>query len=210
MKFLCILAVCALASAADDAPAKIGFTKSFPGSSPAYVSITLDRTGAVVYNETTDEDNAENLQLEDFATREIFVLAQKLDYFTRPVESGLKVAFMGAKSFRWESGNQKNEVKFNYSVDENAADLWDRFERIAESERAFMELKRAVRHDKLGVMDALNATVDLWDRRRLVGETQLLPLLDRIAGDEVYMHIARQRAAELSEAIRAALKLPSA
>ena len=209
MKFVCLLAACVFAYAADPA-ARVSYIKTFPGSTPAYVAIIVDHSGAVSYNESTDPDEAETLQLEDGPTKEIFMLAEKLDHFTRPLESGLKVAFMGSKVFRWESGSEKSEVKFNYSLDENARDLWERFERITESEKVYVDLRRAVRHDKLGVMDALNATTDLWDRKRLVGEAQLLPLLDRVAGDEVYMHIARQRAAELSEAIRASLKMPSA
>ena len=47
------------------------------------------------------------------------------------------------------------EVKFNYSEDPEAKTLLDWFERIAETERALIELERPCRFDKLGVQDAI-------------------------------------------------------
>ena len=133
----------------------------------------------------------------------MFELAAQLDHFKRPIESGLKVANMGAKTFRWEENGAANEQKYNYSVDESAKALQDWFEAITETERLFAELKRAARHDKLGVHDALINIEAEWFNRRLVGADQFLPLLDEIAQNEVYLHMARQRAAQLGEAIRA-------
>ena len=40
------------------------------------------------------------------------------------------------------------------------------------------------------------------DRKRLVGLEQFLPMLDRIAKNETYMHTARMKAAEMAAAIR--------
>ena len=41
------------------------------------------------------------------------------------------------------------------------------------------------------------------ERKRLVALDQYLPMLDKIAKNETYMHTARARAAEIAEAIRA-------
>jgi hypothetical protein len=43
----------------------------------------------------------------------------------------------------------------------------------------------------------------LRDQKRLVAERQFLPLLDRVVGNESYIHMARARAAALAESIRA-------
>jgi hypothetical protein len=182
---------------------RIIYTKSFPGSSPAYVSITVERSGAVSYKEDKDDDDPEKFQLEESGTEVMFDLAARLDHFKHPLESGLKVANMGVKTFRWEADGTASEQKFNYSVDENAKALHDWFEAITETERLFAELKRSARHDKLGVLDALINIEGTWDRRRLTGAEQFLPLLDQIAQNEIYLHMARQRAAILGEAIRA-------
>jgi hypothetical protein len=181
---------------------RVVFTKSFPGSSPAYVEIAIEKSGAVSYRETADDD-PETFQLDPEGTSQIFDLAQKLGYFSHPLESGLKVANMGMKTFRWEDGDKKTEAKFNYSLNDDAKALQDWFERITESERLLADFRRAVRHDKLGVNDALLNIVSEWGRRRLTALDQFLPLLDQVAKSDTYMHMDRERAAELAEAIRA-------
>jgi hypothetical protein len=193
--------ICALAFAGDP---HIVYNKSFPGSSPAWAEITIDKSGAVTYRESADDDDPEKFQLDAPSTAAIFDLAEKLGHFSHGLESGLKVANMGIKTFRWVDGDQSPEVKFNYSLDENAKALQDWFERITESERLLADFRRAVRHDKLGVDQALLNIWSQWDRKRLTAVDQFLPLLDQVAKNEVYMHMDRERAAELAEAIRGA------
>jgi hypothetical protein len=198
MRFVPLL-VCVAAFAGDSS--RIIYTKSFPGSSPDYVSITVERNGAVAYKEAVDDD-PEKFQLEETGTEMMFDLAARLDHFKHPLESGLKVANMGVKTFRWEDEGAASEQKFNYSLDENAKALHDWFEAITDTERLFAELKRAARHDKLGVHEALINVEACWMQKRLTGAEQFLPLLDQIAQNEIYLHMARQRAAMLGEAIR--------
>ena len=185
---------------------RILYTKSFPGSVPAYVAITIDQSGATSYAETKNDDDAESLQLERDVTSAIFDLAAKLDHFKRPLESGLKVANLGAKTFRWENGAETSQTTFNYSQDENARVLLDWFERITESERAYLELDRATKHDRLGVHQAMLQIVSLWEGKRLVGTPQMLPLLDRVANNEAFINMARERASVVAAAIRARAK----
>ena len=117
------------------ADARLSFSKSFPGSKPAYFLITVERDGTASYNETEDADNAEAVKLEASAANQMFALADKLDHFKKPIESGLKVANTGQKTLRWENGDEKSETKYNYSTIEDARQLTDYFERIAESAR---------------------------------------------------------------------------
>jgi hypothetical protein len=200
--FLWLAAIAASAFAAD-AP-RVSFTKTFPGSDPAYVGITVAKDGATTYREDAKDDDPETFKLEPDVVQAIFDLADKLDHFKRPLESGLKVAKTGDKTFRWENGGDAGEVKFNYSLDENARLLQDWFERISESERAMMNLRRAIRFDKLGVNDAVLRVDTAWAQKRLVGREQFLPLLDRIAKNETFVNIARERAARLADMLRAA------
>lgn len=186
---------------------RLVFTKTFPGSVPAYVEISIEKNGGVVYKEAPDDNNPIAIQLTQADSDAMFSLADKLDRFTRPVESGLKVAFMGKKTFRYDDGSpdrkQTHEVQFNYSTDLNAQALLDWFERIAESERNFIELERTVKYDKLGVQNALILIQSSRDRKRLVAPRQFLPLLDRVVKNESYLHMARERAAAFADEIRA-------
>lgn len=190
-----------MAAWAQDAP-RITFSKSFPGSVPAFYAISVERTGAATYNESEDPDNAEKLQVEANLVTEMFDMADRLEHFGKPLESGLKVANMGMKTLRWEAGAARSEAKFNYSTSEDVKLLSDRFERIAESMRTLLELRRAIRHDRLGVNAAVLKIQGLWESKRLVGTAQMLPVLDQVAKDEVYIHMARERAARIADAIR--------
>src|SRR6185437_2676366 len=144
--------------------------------------------------------NAEKVQLEAGVVSEMFDLAERMDHFKKPLEAGLKVANMGQKTLRWESGGDRSEAKFNYSSNEDAKLLSDRFERIAESMRTLLELRRAAKHDRLGVNAAVLKIQSLWDNKRLVATAQFLPLLDQVAQDEAYIHMARERAAQIADA----------
>jgi hypothetical protein len=186
---------------AGDGP-RLFYSKSFPGSVPAYFQVTLEQNGDAEYREAPDEDNPLKFHLTEAETREVFGLAEKLDYFKHPLESPVKVAFMGTKTFRYENGEGKNEVKFNFTEDPQARELLDWFERMGESAEHRIELERTAKYDRLGVLKALLLLESAMDRKRLVGMDQYLPMLDRIAKNESYMHTARARAAEIAEAIR--------
>jgi hypothetical protein len=190
-----------LASVLSAAP-RLFYSKYFKGSVPEYVAITVERDGQVTYQEAKDDDNPIHIQLPSADLNEMFTLAEKLDRFQHPLESGLKIANLGAKTFRFEDGAEHHEIQFNYSEDLNAQVLLDRFERITETEQHFANLDRTAHFEKLGVNDVLLQMQITWDRNRLVAPEQFLTLLDRIAKNESYLHISRERAAAMAEAIR--------
>jgi hypothetical protein len=61
-----------------------------------------------------------------------------------------------------------------------------------------------VKYDKLGVNQALLQFNIAMDRKRVVSPQLFLPMLDRVAKNATYLNMARTRAANLAEAIRAA------
>ncbi|MBN8729714.1 MAG: hypothetical protein J0L64_04175 [Acidobacteria bacterium] len=200
MKLLAtLLVVAALAPAAP----RIVYSKSFPGSTPAFVEITLEQSGDVLYKEAPDDQQPLKFKLAEADTQQIFELAAKLDYFKRELESGLKVAKMGDKTYRWEDGATKNEVKFNFTTDLDGKAIQEWFEKIAETEQHVFALERAVRFDKLGVNKVLLQFQAAMERGRLVASDQFLPWLDRVAKNDSYLNMARERAAGLAATIRA-------
>lgn len=202
MRALLLLALAGQVWAADGP--RLTFSKSFPGSVPPYVEISIEKSGAAEYKEDPKDDSPLKFEMNPEEVAAMYALADRLDRFTRPVESGLKVANMGAKTFRYDPGDgASHEVKFNYSEDPEAKTLLDWFERIAETERDLIDLERAVRFDKLGVQDAIIRIEVTRDQKRLIAEKQFLPMLDRVIKNESYLHMARDRAAALAESIRA-------
>lgn len=200
MKTVLLLILGGLAFGADGP--SLFYSKSFPGSKPAYVQINLSRTGDVEYREAPDEDNPVKFHLTEAETNEIFGLVEKADSFKRPLEAHLKVAFMGTKTLRLENGDVKNEVQFNYTLDPAGQALADWFERMAETAQRRIDLERTAKYDKLGVVDSLLQLQISMDKKRVLDPEQFLPLLDRLANNESYMHTARARAAEVAAAIR--------
>jgi len=77
------------------------------------------------------------------------------------------------------------------------------FERIAESAQRYLSLERAVKYEKLGVNQELLLLQVAGERGRLVAYDMYLPLLDRIIKNDSYMHMARERAAQMADIIRA-------
>jgi len=201
MRWILLLLSCAVLSAAD---ARLFFSKSFPGSTPAFVAITVEQDGTGEYKEAVDDESPLKFQLSAANTAEMFALAEKLDRFKRPLESPLKVAQMGMKTFRFEEGANKIEVKFNFSEDVDARALADWFERISETAQNYWALERAVKYDKLGVNRALLLFESAIDKKRVVSPQLFLPMLDRVAKNDSYLNMARSRAANLAETIRAA------
>ena len=187
---------------AGDAGQKIVFTKSFPGSVPAWYSVTVDPAGAAEYREDPKDDNPIKFHLTEADAGQIFELAGKLEYFKRKLESPAKVARMGDKTLHYEKGGESGETTFNYTEDPDGRTITDWFERISETERHLMELERVVKYDKLGVNDALLQLEVTFDHKRLVAPEQFLPMLDRVVKNESFMHLARERAANIASQIR--------
>lgn len=201
MKSLSFAAAVMLSASASAQPL-LTYSKYFKGSRPETVIITLNKSGEAIYKEALDDDQPLKFQLAESETAEIFALAGKLGRFNREIESGLKVANMGVKTFRFQDGAVKNEVKFNYSQDPDAEALHDWFERIASTEQSYFDLDRAIHFDKLGVNQSLLQLQITWERKRLVAPVQFLPLLDRVIKNESFLHMARERAATLADAFR--------
>jgi hypothetical protein len=195
-----VLLACAGAALAADP--RLVLTKKFPRSNPEFSEIRIERDGRAEYREAPDEDPLP-VKLTRAEADALFDAVEKCERFRKPLESGLNVARMGEKTFRWENGDERHEVTFNYTQDLNGQEVLDWFERIVESERHLIEIERTARYDVLGVNAALLQLEAGYDRKRLVGLEQYLPMLDRIAKNEKYMNMARERAARLAETFRA-------
>jgi hypothetical protein len=189
-------------SASLSAAPQLFYSKYFKDSVPEYVAITVEQDGQVTYQQAKEDDNPIKIQLDRAYAHEMFDLAEKLGRFQRPVESGLKIANLGLKTFRFEDGAEHHEIQFNYSQDINAQMLLDLFERITETEQHFANLDRTAHFDKLGVNDVLLQMQVTLEHNRLIAPEQFLPLLDRIAKNESYLHISRELAATMADAIR--------
>jgi hypothetical protein len=187
-------------ASASAGPAKVTYIRSFPGSEPPYLQVEIDHEGSLEYKESPTDDHPVKAKLSDAEVSPFFADADKLNHFKSPLESGLKVANTGKKTFRYQGADGTvSESVFNYSIDETAHDLLERFENAAATEHAYMQLDSTAHYDKLGVNDALADIESLWLHKQLVAPQQFIPLLTRISTHESYMHLVRERAARLKD-----------
>ena len=199
-----LTAVALLASPPNLNADQIFFSKSFPGSAPAYFEVLLDSTGQVSYREAPNEKDALEFRITPEEAAQLFQLAEKLEYFKAAIASNKKVAFTGEKTLRFVGGSRdRMEVQFNYSQNADANAIVEWFEKVGETQRHRMVLERVVQFDRLGVNKALLQFQAALERGRIVGTRQFLPVLERIAGGQKYLHISRARAASLAERIDA-------
>jgi hypothetical protein len=200
MMVLFLLLLCAAGLSAQT----LTFTKEFPGSKPAYTFVSVSKGGNVLYKEQANDDQPIKAQLSSGEADSLFGLASKLNFFSEKIDSGLKVANTGKKTFRYDDGQGKiSEAVFNYSTNPLAQQLLNRFENIAATERAYIMLDETSRFDKLGVNDALAQIEELWLHKQLAAPLQFIPLLNKITSHQSYMHLARERAARLRSEFQA-------
>jgi hypothetical protein len=203
-------AACLLASAAYSAPApsgaKLTFRRVFKGSSPEFIEINVREDSDVAAYEIRqlDEDaGASPFQVGAALRAKMFDLAAQLKHFQgQDLDVHRRIANLGEKTFRWESGAEVHETKFNYTLNPAAAQLLQIFEGLARQQEHADLITRRMRYDRLGINDALLQFESDLNRSLLPEPQRLLPMLEQIAGDSKFVDIARQRARSLAERIR--------
>ena len=190
--------------AAESGPTVI-FTKDFPGSSPAYYSITVRETGEAVYRTDPNDEAPVEFRLPSDAASEIFSLARKLNRFQDvALEANRRVANMGKKTLEYRDGAAHSAASYNHTEVPEAVALTALFERISQTQQHTLRLQNLIRFDRLGVVKALlQLEIDL-DQGRLLGADQLVPILEQIQKNRALVQVAQGRASQILAKIQAA------
>jgi len=191
--------------AADESLPTLTYRRVFKGSTPEYLSIRVDKTGAGAYEgrKLSDPTEPRPLQLTPAITRQLFELADRLsDFRTADLESHRKVADLGQKTFIYESGGQKYSVEFNYTVNRDARDLSDLFEKIAMVEQHVAGLEFAIKYDHLGLPQELREIQIELANQALADPELLVPTLEEIARNPRFLHLAQARAQDILQRIQ--------
>jgi hypothetical protein len=208
----CILlgAACFLGIQANAAPApssaKLTFKRVFKSSSPEYIQIVVreDSDTATYEIRQLDEDPGSSpFEVSAELRAKMFDYAAQLNHFQgQDLDVHRKIANLGEKTFRWESGAEVHETKFNYTLNSAATQLLQIFEGLARQQEHVDLISRRMKYDRLGINDALLQFETDLNRSLLPEPKRVLPVLDQIAGDSRFVDIARQRARSLAERIR--------
>lgn len=183
----------------------ITYRKVFKTSFPEFVEIKLNQQGVGTSDlRQLDEDpSPQPFEISAPLAQRIFVLAAKLHNFQGvDLEVHRRLANLGEKTLIYESGGETHETKFNYTLDESAAQLVNIFEGLARQSTDLSDLVRTMRYDRLGVNDVLQTIDADFDHKLIPEPERLLSALDQLAGDDKFIDIARQRARALAARIR--------
>jgi hypothetical protein len=125
---LLLLAACLPAGAAYSSPAGSAvftYRRIFKSSTPEFIEIKIneDSESATYEIRQLDEDpGATPFTVSPALRAKIFQLVAQLHYFKGlDLDVHRKIANLGEKTFRWERGSDSSEVKFNYTVNTEAA-----------------------------------------------------------------------------------------
>lgn len=203
---LACMAAGAAYSVPGSASAKLTFRRVFKSSSPEFIEIAVreDSDTAAYEIRQLDEDAGPSpFQVSAGLRTKMFELAAQLNHFQgQDLDVHRKIANLGEKTFKWESGSEVHETKFNYTLNSAAAQLLQIFEGLARQQEHFDLITRRMRYDRLGINDALLQFESDLNRSLLPEPQRVLPILDQIAGDSRFVDIARQRARSLAQRIR--------
>jgi hypothetical protein len=189
------------------ANATVTFRKIFKSSYPEFVEIKVSDSGAGTCDirQLNEETNPRPMQIDAPLVRSIFDLAAKLHNFNGvDLEMHRRIANLGEKTFVYDRGAESHHVTFNYTLNRDAAELLGIFEGLARQQSDLSDLDRTMHYDPLGVNDVLLQIGKDLDRKLLPEPGQFLPSLDRVAADQHFIDIARDRARKLAALIRSA------
>ena len=182
----------------------VTLTKDFPGSVPPYFSTTVREDGEAVYKTEPEDERPIEFRLPSDVTSEIFSLASELaESPGRPLESDRRVANMGKKTVELFDGAEPFTASFNHTEIPEAVALLELFERISTTQQHLIRLEYLAQFDRLGVVRALLQLEIDFNRGRLIGSGQLVPVLERIRNDRAIVQIAQSRAAQILAKIQA-------
>jgi hypothetical protein len=194
------------ASPAQNAPsvARLTYTRTLPGSTPEYLAVSVNSDGVGTYEgrRLNDPSRPRPFRLSEATTRQLFTLAAELDDFrSLDLESHKKVANLGLKTFTYESGTERSQVQFNYTLQRPAEELTDLFERIASVEQHIEALQYGIKYDPLGLPEELaRIQVDL-ENQLLLEPALMVPSLEEIASNPRFLHLAQVRAQDILKTV---------
>ncbi|HEV2386453.1 MAG TPA: hypothetical protein VGS20_04280 [Candidatus Acidoferrales bacterium] len=189
------------ASRPKSAAATLTFRKVFKSSTPEFIEIKLDESGAGTYDirQLADPPTPLPFQASAPLAARLFSLAAALhDFDGVQLDVRRHIANLGVKTFRYEKAGETHEVTFNYTTKQTANELLEDFEGLALELQYADQLKRSMRYDPLGLNDILLRLQSDLSQKLLADPESLAPLLDQIASNPRFLDIARQRARALA------------
>ena len=136
----------AAASTPSSQPAKVTFRRIFQGSSPEYIELSIwddQKTATYEIRQMDDDPGPAPFEVGEALRTKIFGLTAQLHNFQgQDLDVHRKIANLGEKTFRWEQAGVVHETKFNYTLNQAAAQLLQIFEGLARQQEHYELITR--------------------------------------------------------------------
>jgi hypothetical protein len=156
-------------------------------------------SGQFYFNKRGEDGIKVPIRLRTSVIGSLRVLFEKADFLneSRDFVSQRKVADMGSKTVRYETGSKQREVIYNYTEDRTLQEITTFFENLCQQERALFEMDLALKYDRLGIPKKLDELDSNLNAKRIVAPERFAPVLEKIYEDHTLMNLARKEAKKL-------------
>ncbi|MSO22358.1 MAG: hypothetical protein EXQ58_03695 [Acidobacteria bacterium] len=163
------------------------------------IELDSNGNGQFCFKKRNDVEIKQPVKLRASAFETLRALFQKADFFdeSRDFVSQRKVADMGSKTVRFETGSKQREVVYNYTEDRTLQEITTFFENLCQQERALFEMDLALKYDRLGIPKKLDELGTNLNAKRIIAPERFEPVLEKIYADQTLMNLARKEAKKL-------------
>jgi hypothetical protein len=117
-------------------------------------------------------------------------------------ESRRKVADLGRKRLTLEMPSGKREASYNYSEQKPVMDLTVFFDALINQEMIGVDMDNAMQFERLSVPKRLDQIANELKSNRIADPDRLIPMLEKIEGDQRLVNYARAQATRLKQQIQ--------
>ena len=184
-----------------DQPSQVIWQKDFSRGKVETHRIEIRGDGKARYELKQDEADplAVDFQLQPHTLDSLWEMFAQADFLNEDKNfvSSRRVADTGTRTIRLESGRQTREVVFRHTEDRTLRKIVDFFDHLSRQERSLLDIKLALKHDRLGVPRKLDQLEGALHRKTIVDPQRFAPILKRISRDTSLMNLARKKARSL-------------
>ena len=185
----------------EDRALKFVWQKTIQQGSIELYGLELDERGKgkFTFKRREEEPLVLDFELKPKKVETLLSYFERADFLneTKNFVSARKVADMGMKTIRFESGARTREIKFNYTEDRNVMEIVDFFENLCQQEKSLFEMDLALKYDRLGIPKKLDELERNLSAKRIVDPERFTPVLERIYQDQSLMNLARTEAKKI-------------
>jgi len=168
------------------------------------IALKPDGLGEVKFKRREAEMVAVNIQLSPVAKERFLTVLAGTNHLEQgdAYESTRKVADLGKKTLILDMASGQRKATYNYSSRKEVLDLQNFFEGLINQEAIGFDIDNALQFERLSIPKRLEQIENEIRSNRIADPTRLIPVLEKIEGDQRVMNIARMHAGRIKQQIQ--------